>query len=45
MKGAVDPETVAEVVSRTRKASGVPPTVTDPVALARVAAIVKGQAA
>lgn len=32
---------VAELVRRTRDASGVPPVVTDPVALARVAAILK----
>lgn len=32
---------VAELVRRTRERSGVPPTVTDPVALARVAAILR----
>lgn len=40
-----DPLIVAELVTRSRKASGVPPTVTDPVALARIAAILKGLAA
>ena len=40
-----DPDEVAEMVARSRKASGVPPTVTDPVALARIAAILKGKAA
>jgi hypothetical protein len=36
---------MAEVVARSREASGVPPTVVDPVALARVAVILKGRAA
>jgi len=42
---APDPAVVAELVARSRKSSGVPPTVTDPVALARIAAILKAKAA
>jgi len=34
-------DVVAELVARTRKASNVPPTVVDPVALARVAAVLR----
>lgn len=41
---APDPIVVAELVARSRAASNVPPTVTDPVALARVAAILKRSA-
>lgn len=36
-----DPAVVAELVQRTRETSGVPPTIADPVALARVAAVLR----
>ena len=36
-----DESTVADLVARTRKASGVPPTVADATALARIAAVLK----